>query len=70
MNIDEDVKEVSGPGTATGVATPVTGEAPIPDLSFKGKEPSVKKVRPLHFLLLPSFSLTFFYFRLPRSVLR
>lgn len=58
MNIDEDVKEVSGPGTATGVATPVTGEAPLPDSPSKGKEPSVKKVRPLHFLLLSSFSLT------------
>lgn len=58
MNIDEDIKEVSGPGAATGVLTPVTGEAPFLDSSSKGKEPSVKKVRPFAFSVTLLFSLT------------
>jgi hypothetical protein len=64
MNIDEDLKEVSGPGTTTGVSTPVIGEAPVPDPFYKSKEPSVKKVCPLYsnssfpFILLCLFQIS------------
>jgi hypothetical protein len=51
MNVDDEAKDSSGVSSIPGISVSAPVESPIQALPFKGKESSVKKVRPFYLLL-------------------